>query len=130
MHRQAKFSMWKKYKKPRDGQTFAKSCRCLSDHYHRSGLEGRVCDELRLRKLAGDIADWRREVPITLMEGDVNVSKFIGKYYADFVVDHNDGTQEIIEAKGIQFTMFKKKWAALEKMYKDDPKMKLTIVTR
>lgn len=130
MYRQKKISYWARKKKPRDGQSNAQSSYCLSHHYHRSKLEARVCDELRLRKIAGDILDYRIEVPIVLMDGEVNISKYIGKYVADFVVDHVDGTKEIIEAKGIQFTMFKKKWAALERMYQNDVNMKLTMVTR
>lgn len=127
MHRVKYFNSWKrgppsKYK--------SSSCYCLSDHFHRSGLEGKVCDELRLRKIAKDIKDYRREVSITLMEGEVNVSSYIGKYIADFFIDHNDGTTEIMEAKGIEFPMFRKKWRALEKMYANDPTMTLTIVRK
>lgn len=129
MHRVKKLYAWRR-KKPMEGQSKAVGGRCLSEHYHPSGLERKVCDELRLRKIAGDIVDFRTQVPITLMEGEVNVSKFLGKYIADFLVEHPDGTQEIIEAKGIEFRDFKKKWRALEEMYRGDPKMTLTIVKR
>lgn len=129
MHRVSKFSGWKR-KKPMEGQSAARSGRCQKDHYHRSQLEIRVCDELRLREIAKDIKEYFVEVPITLIVNDVNISEYLGRYYADFWVEHNDGTQEIIEAKGIQFQTFRKKWKALEAMYRGDKNMTLRMVTR
>jgi len=129
MFRQKKIKYWAR-KKPYEGQSKAKSGYCLSDHFHRSGLETRVCDELRLRKIAGDITDYLCEVPFTLMDGEVNVSQYIGRYYADFVVTNNDGTKEIIDAKGIQFPTFKKKWRVMEKMFPVGCGTALTLVTK
>lgn len=125
MYRQSKFKYWKS-KKPREGQSYAKSCYCLSDHFHRSMLEGRVCDELRLRKIAGDIKDYRIEVTYRLeLEGCK-----LGTYRADFVVENPDGTTEIIDAKGIQFPLFKQKWRIMESMFRNDPNTVLRIVTK
>lgn len=129
MHRIKRLSTWRRHKKPYEGQSKAKGGVCLSDHWHRSGLEIKTCDELRLRVIAKDIMSYEREVPIILMDGEVNVSKYLGKYYADFVVLHNDGHQEIIEAKGIFFPTFKKKWKVLEKMSQGTT-TELTIVTK
>ena len=129
MHRVKSLRSWGN-KKPYVGQSKAVSQYCLSDHFHRSKLEASVCDQLRLRVIAKDIKSYRREVPITLMEGTVNVSRYIGKYIADFWVENNDGTFEIIEAKGIEWPDFKRKWKVLEAMYANDPLMTLTIVRK
>lgn len=129
MHRVKKLWAWKR-KRPYEGQSKSKSGYCLSDHWHQSGLEIKVCDELRLRLIAKDFVGYGRQIPFTLMDGDVNVSQYIGRYIADFVIQHHDGSQEIVEAKGIRFPTFKKKWKVLEKMYKNDPKMTLTIIEK
>lgn len=126
MFRVKKFGGWRQHKRPRDGQSFAKSCYCLSDHFHRSGLEGRVCDELRLRKIAGDIKDYRKEQTQHLELDGLS----LGTYRADFVIDHNDGTTEIMEAKGIEFQKFKRDWKILEHMHRNNPNIILTIVKK
>lgn len=126
MYRQAKLTYWRR-KKPLEGKSSkAQMTICNSDHRHRSGLEARVCDELRLRKLASDIKGYIREVPMRLELDGLN----LGTYIADFVVEHFDGTTEIVEAKGIAFPLFKKKWAILEHMNRNNPMVKMTLVTR
>lgn len=125
MHSQGKFKYWRR-KKPTEANTRAKAGYCLSDHFHRSGLEVRVCDELRLRKLGGDIRDFKVEVTFQLELGGVK----LGTYRADFVVDHFDGITEVIEAKGLFFPVFKQKWKIFEGMHRDNPLMKLTIITK
>lgn len=122
--RQGSIRYWRR-KKPLEGRTKAVSGYCLTDHFHRSGLERKVCDELRLRKLAHDIKDYRCEVAFDLELQGVK----LGRYYADFVVENNNGTKEVIEAKGIAFPLFKQKWKILLAMFKDDPNYTFRIVT-
>lgn len=62
--------------------------------YH-SKKEAGFAKELNLRKLAGEIKDWERQVRISL---DVN-DYHIANYYCDFMVHHNDGSKELIEIK-------------------------------
>lgn len=124
--RESRLKYWKRKKRPRDGQSNAKSCYCLSDHFHRSGLEGRVCDELRLRKIAGDLKDYRREVRLPLALDGCK----LGVYICDFVVEENDGTIEYLEAKGIAFQRWKRNWDILMHMHKDDPKYKFRVVRK
>ena len=126
MYRVRKLKYWHtSRKKPLEGQIPAKSCRCLSDHFHRSGLEGRCCDELRLRKIAGDIKDYRIEVTIPLFLDGVR----LGTYRVDFVVDETDGSTTFVEAKGIAFPNWKKNWAILQAMHRDDPRYKFMVIT-
>lgn len=126
MNRIARLSTWKRHKRPRDGQSFARRTACLSDHSHASGLEARVCDELRLRKIAGDIKDYRREVTLQLeLEG-----LRLGTYRVDFVVEHHDCTIEYVEAKGIEFQKWKRDWKILEHMNRDNKAVKMTVVRK
>jgi len=81
---------------------------------------------LRLRKIAGDIEDYRVEVTIPLELDGVK----LGTYRIDFIVNHNDGTREYLEAKGLFFQKFKRDWKILEGMLRNDPKAKMTIVTK
>lgn len=126
MHRVAKFSWWRKHKRPRDGQSYAKSCRCLSNHFHRSGLEGRVCDELRLKKIAGDIKDYETEVTLQLSLAGCN----LGTYRIDFKIQENDGSTTYLEAKGIEFPLWKQKFKILEAMHRDNPMIHLVVVKK
>jgi len=75
------------------------------DFYHSTG-EMNYAQELDVRKKAGEIKDWKRQVKIDLVvEG-----KHIMNYYMDFVVEHNDGVKEFIEYKGYEDLAFKRKW--------------------
>lgn len=84
-----------------------------------------MCDELRLRKIAGDIMDYRREITIQLMLDGCK----LGTYRVDFVVDEWDGTQEFVEAKGLAFAVWKMKWSILQAMYRNDKTKKFRVVT-
>jgi hypothetical protein len=99
---------------------------CQSEHSHRSKLEAKECDNLRFRKLAGDIKDYKVEVRTPIYAGKI----FLWTYICDFVVEHNDGSKEYREAKGLVFGRFKKSWAFLQEMHKDDSNIRFTIVTK
>jgi hypothetical protein len=124
MFRQSKFKYWKRHESPNKYK--ANSGYCLSNHFHRSTLEKKTCDELRLCKIAGEIKDYRVEVNIHLELDGLN----LGTYRADFVVENNDGTTEIVEAKGMQLPVFRQKWKILEHMIKDDPNVTMRMVTK
>jgi hypothetical protein len=94
------------------------------DHWHPSKLEAKVCFELHLRKLAGDIKDFERQKRVRLeLEGC-----YIGTCIPDFYVLHNDGTTEFVEAKGMELSKWRKDWKILQHMHKDNPKVKFTVV--
>lgn len=91
--------------------------------YH-SKLEQRYGAELDLRKRAGDIKEWERQVRISL---DVN-GAHICNYYIDFVITHNDGTKEYVEVKGFETDTWRLKWKLFEALYQSKPGVRLTIV--
>lgn len=127
MYRQGKLSNWKRHKTPKQGPLQSKPTYCLTNHYHRSGLEGKVCDELRLRKIAGDIIDYVVEKNYELESYGMPLGI---SYRADFVTEEKDGTTEIIDAKGIFFPLFKLKWRLMQAMFKSNPTVKFRVVTR
>jgi hypothetical protein len=75
------------------------------EYYHSTG-EMNYAQQLDIRKQAGDIADWRRQVKIDLRVNDIHISN----YFIDFVIQHNDGTREYVEYKGYETDAFKQKW--------------------
>jgi hypothetical protein len=79
--------------------------------------------ELELLLKAKKIRDFQVQVPIDLM---VNGYK-ICSYIMDFVVLHNDGTQEWIEMKGVLLPVSSMKIKILRAMYMDRPDVKITV---
>lgn len=49
-------------------------------------------------------------------------------YYIDFVVEHHDGTTELIEVKGFETNIWHLKWKLLNDKYGKDQKYKITLV--
>lgn len=91
--------------------------------YH-SKKEANYAHQLQLRKLAGDIKDWTRQVKIPL-----DIGRFhIANYFIDFVVEHNDGMKEYVEVKGFETDVWKMKWKIFEALYSEDKMNKLTII--
>jgi hypothetical protein len=78
------------------------------DYYHSTG-ERDYAQQLDLRKMAGDIVDWKRQVKIELK---VN-GKLIANYYMDFIVTHLDKSIELVEYKGAVTDLFSMKWNLL-----------------
>lgn len=91
--------------------------------------ESRYYSELKLRKRAGDIEDFELQPEFTLQEAyrdmDGKMNRAI-KYRADFLIQHNNGIEELIDVKGMQTPVFKLKWKLLKKQV--GGRYKLTIV--
>lgn len=87
----------------------AKSQYYNGQFYHSTG-EMNYAQELDLRKKAGDIRDWDRQVKIELRVNGI----FIANYFMDFLVTHNDGTKELIEYKGIAIPLWELKFNLLK----------------
>jgi hypothetical protein len=83
-----------------------------------SKKEGEYYGKLKLRKRAGDIKDFKRQVSFSLVVNGV----LICKYRADFVIYHNDDRREVIDVKSdpteavYSFTLIKKLMFALHKI--------------
>lgn len=88
-----------------------------------SGFEAEVARDLDFQLKAGEIKSWERQVKLSL---DVN-DHHICNYYIDFVVYHNDGDVEYLEAKGWSSPVFKLKWKLFEALY-TKPGNRLTII--
>ena len=129
MYRQARLNAWRR-KKPMIGQTYAKRSRCQADHSHRSGLEARVCDELRLRKIAGasdpnGILDYDIEFRVRIQMGG-----FGWNHYVDFRTHDLDGGFTFVEAKGIKTPEWRRNWGCLQEMHKGDPMVRFQLIER
>lgn len=89
-----------------------------------SKLEGRYAQDLMMKKLCGDIKDFKSHVNMPLVvEG-----KKICDYEVDFVVQHNDGSTEYVEVKGMFLPVGKFKWRLFEALYGNDKNVSLTLV--
>lgn len=89
-----------------------------------SKFESQYAQELDLRKKAGDIKDYETQKTLGLYFNEY----WICDYKMDFIIKHNDGTEEFVETKGWATPIFRLKWKVLEAIYGDDPNVKLTIV--
>lgn len=60
--------------------------------------------ELRVRKMAGKIKDFERQVPFVLQPKFSYQGKTVReiKYIADFVITYPDGEQEVVDVKGVR----------------------------
>lgn len=74
-----------------------------------SKAEARYYSQLKIRKLAGDIKFFLRQVPFDLPGGV--------KYRLDFMVFENDDTVRCVDVKGTQTQMFKLKKKQVESLY-------------
>lgn len=91
--------------------------------YH-SKKEAFYAAELEIRKKAGDISDWERQVKISL---DVN-GYHIANYYVDFRVTYPDGIIEYVEVKGFETPEWKLKWKLFEAIFSSEKNTRLVVV--
>jgi len=110
--------------------TTAKRTR-VGDRMYDSKFEAGVGQDLLFDKTAGKIKEFYDHKPIELI---CNGYK-IGSYKIDFWVEHNDGSIELIEAKGKAFPDWKWKWKILETMVQSDsqryfnnPDVRMTLI--
>lgn len=110
--------------KQRQSKYNAKSSIYNGISYH-SKKEAAYAQELDLRKEAGDIKRWERQVAIDLFVHD----KKICRYYVDFRVIYPDGQEELVEVKGFETEVWRLKWKLLEAIWnKEHPEVQLTVV--
>lgn len=88
-----------------------------------SKFEAGVAQRLELEKKGKLIKDFKEQVSIPLIVNNYVVCT----YRIDFVIEHNDGTTEYLEAKGFATPMWKIKYKLFEALYGDLPKVKLTV---
>lgn len=101
--------------------------RLYDGHVYQSTKEAKYAIQLDLRKRAGEIKGWEKQVKIDLKV----LGQHICNYYCDFIITHNDGTKEYIDVKSdaTVLPLFMIKWRLLEIHVKNfEPENKLTIV--
>lgn len=74
-----------------------------------SKKEARYYDKLKLRKAAGEIVQFLRQVPFHLPGGV--------RYVVDFQEFHADGTVHFVDVKGMATESFKAKRRMVEELY-------------
>jgi len=78
-----------------------------------SRYEASVADELLLRKTTGDIKDYESQYKVEMWAYDQNSLKAMKvTHKVDFRIEHNDGSYELLEAKGVETSDYKmrRKW--------------------
>lgn len=91
--------------------------------FYDSKFEAYFGIELEQKLKRGEIKGFDPHLRIPLIVNGYTVCD----YYIDFVVYHNDGTTEYIEAKGYPTGIFKIKWKLFCALYEDDPNNKITL---
>lgn len=89
-----------------------------------SKFEAGYAQELEIRKKAKDIRDFAAHVRTPLVVNDNHVCD----YLIDFVIQHNDGTEEYVETKGFATEVWKLKWKLFCALYQDDPGKTITLI--
>lgn len=96
------------------------------DNINDSNFEEAYKNKLDRMLKAGEILNFRQQVRLEL---EVN-GYIICDYKTDFIIDHLDGTHEIVETKGLKGEMWRFKWRLLEAIYCMDPDFKLTVISQ
>jgi hypothetical protein len=92
--------------------------------YH-SRFEAKYARDLDIRRRAGEIVSWERQVRIDLRA----YGSHICNYFVDFLVHYPDGTREYVEVKGFATEVWRLKWKLfLAQMAETEPDAKLTVV--
>lgn len=99
----------------------------IDGHVFDSKKEGEYYQQLKLRKMAGEIKDFELQPEFTLQEGFKKNGKTYReiKYIADFKVIYPDGRVEIVDIKGYETKEFRLKRKLFEYKY---PNLELKII--
>lgn len=83
-----------------------------------SMYEAQVAQELDLRQKAGDIKAWEVQYVVEILghlpDGTVAYKQ---RHRVDFRIEHNDGSYELLEAKGVETRDYKMTRKLLEKLW-------------
>lgn len=90
-----------------------------------SGFEADYAKELDFRLKAKDIKNWKRQIKCSMDIGDMHICNYI----VDFEVEHNDGSFELIECKGMETEIWRLKRKLLEAVWlPEHPDYTYTVV--
>lgn len=83
-----------------------------------SKFEASVAEELTLRVKAKDIKDFDKQYKVEMWAYDENGKPALKKTHkVDFRIHHNDGSFELLEAKGVETSDYKDRRRWLEKLW-------------
>jgi hypothetical protein len=83
-----------------------------------SKFEASVAMDLDMRKKAGEIVDWERQYKVEMWAYDKAGNPVLKKTHkVDFRVHLNDGSYELLEAKGTETADYKDRRRWLEKLW-------------
>ena len=104
------------------GQTFnkygAKRTKASDGMVRDSKYEASVADELYTRKLTGGIKDYDSQYKVEMwIYREDGVKAFSVKHKIDFRIHHNDGSYELLEAKGVETPDYKWRRKLLEELW-------------
>lgn len=86
-----------------------------NDKRYDSGAEANYAATLDIKKRVGEIKDWKRQIKFPFVINGIKICT----YYADFLVEMNDGTQEVHEVKGRMTDVARIKLLLFEALYPD-----------
>lgn len=86
-----------------------------------SGAEAEYAARLDILKRVKEIKGWSRQVKFPFIINGIKICT----YYADFLVEMNDGTQEVHEVKGMMTEIARLKLLLFEALY---PEINLKII--
>jgi uncharacterized Zn finger protein (UPF0148 family) len=96
-----------------------------------SKFEAGVAEELELRKRASDIKDYDTQFRIDAWAYRADGTKaFCVKHKVDFRVHHNDGSYELLEAKGVETADYRMRRRFLEELWLPEHKDHIYTVVR
>lgn len=100
----------------------------LDGHTFDSKAEAHFYQYTKLRLKAGEIQAYELQPRYLLQEAFKYQGKSIQKmeYVADFLITHNDGSQEVIDVKGVETEAFRIKKKLFYKRY---PDLNLSLMT-
>lgn len=93
----------------------------FNGHHYDSKFEAGVAQELELRKQAKDIKDYDRQFKVEIWCYRENgLPAFKVSHKVDFRIHHNDGSYELLEAKGMILPDYKWRRKFLEEIWLKD----------
>lgn len=104
------------------GKTFnkygAKRTKAQDGMVRDSKFEASVADDLYTRKLAGDIKDYESQYKVEMdIYREDGVKAHTVKHKVDFRIVHNDGSYELLEAKGVETSDYRWRRKLLEELW-------------
>lgn len=100
------------------------------DRRYDSKFEASVAADLDLRKRAGDIKDWESQFKVEMWAYTASGRPaFKLSHKVDFRIHHNDGSYELLEAKGVETADYKMRRKFLENLWlPENPDHTYTVV--